>query len=88
MSVQPAVRDLLEQYQVSYTMLRHAAGFTARDEAARAHVAARDWAKTVVGLADAEPILAVVPAPYVISLDKLRTLVGVKRIRLATEGPL
>lgn len=88
MSVRPAIRDLLEQYQVTYSTLRHAAGFTARDEAARAHVAGRDWAKTVVCVADTEPVLAVMPAPYVINLDKLRTLIGVKRIRLATEEEL
>lgn len=85
MPVRPAVRDLLEHDHVPYTTLAHRPAFTAREEAAVAHVSGRDWAKTVVCIADDEPILAVLPAPLIVNLKKLRTLAGARRIRLASE---
>ena len=85
MPVRPAIRDLLEHDHVPYTTLAHRPAFTAQEEAAVAHVSGRDWAKTVVCFADNEPILAVLPAPLTINFEKLRTLVGARRVRLASE---
>ena len=85
MPVRPAIRDLLEQVQVPYTALAHQSAFTAQEEAAVAHISGRDWAKTVVCFADEEPILAVLPAPLIVNFEKLRTLIGVRRVRLASE---
>jgi len=85
MSVRTAVRDLLEHDHVPYTALAHRPAFTAQEEAAMAHVSGRDWAKTVVCIADDEPILAVLPAPLMVNFEKLRLLIGARRIRLASE---
>ena len=85
MPVRPAIRDLLEQVHVPYTALAHQPAFTAQEEAAVAHVSGRDWAKTVVCFADEEPILAELPAPLIVNFEKLRTLVGARRVRLASE---
>jgi Ala-tRNA(Pro) deacylase len=85
MPVRPAIREWLEHVHVPYTALAHEQAFTAQEEAAVAKVAGRDWAKTVVCFADEEPILAVLPAPLHVKVDKLRALVGARRVRLATE---
>jgi Ala-tRNA(Pro) deacylase len=85
MSVQPAVRELLERRHVPYQAFTHRLAYTAQEEAAAAHVPGRDWAKTVICVADGEPILAVLPAPLVINFERLRVLVGARRLRLATE---
>ena len=85
MPVRPAVRDWLEHVHVPYTVLAHGPAFTAQEEAAVTHVSGRDWAKTVVCFADGEPILAVLPAPFIINVEKIRALIGAKRIRLANE---
>jgi Ala-tRNA(Pro) deacylase len=85
MPVRPTVRDWLEHVHVPYTALAHRPAFTAQEEAAATHVSGRDWAKTVVCFADEEPILAVLPAPFIINVEKIRALVGAKRIRLANE---
>jgi Ala-tRNA(Pro) deacylase len=85
MSLRPSVHDWLEHVRVPYTALAHRPGFTAQEEAAVTHVSGRDWAKTVVCFADEEPILAVLPAPLIINFEKLRTLIGARRIRLASE---
>jgi len=88
MSVRQAVRDFLEHEKVSYVTLTHQVAFTSQEEAAVAHVPGRDWAKTVVCLADNEPILAVLPAPLIINFDKLRALTGAKSIELASENEM
>jgi prolyl-tRNA editing enzyme YbaK/EbsC (Cys-tRNA(Pro) deacylase) len=85
MSVQPAVRELLERRRVPYQAFTHRLAYTAQEEAAAAHVPGRDWAKTIICVADEQPILVVLPAPFVINFEKLRALVGARRLRLATE---
>jgi Ala-tRNA(Pro) deacylase len=85
MSVQPAVRELLERRHVPYQAFTHRLAYTAQEEAAAAHVPGRDWAKTIICVADEQPILVVLPAPFVINFEKLRALVGARRLRLATE---
>src|SRR5262249_4495009 len=68
--------------------LAHPAAYTAQGEAAAAHVPGRDWAKTVVCLADDQPILAVVPAPYAVDLNRLNQSVHAQALRLADEHEL
>ena len=85
MPIRPAIRDWLEFVHAPYTSLSHLPAFTAQEEAAEAHVSGRDWAKTIVCFADEEPVLAVLPASLVINFEKLRTLIGAKRLRLASE---
>ena len=45
----------------------------------------RDFSRLVTKYSDNEPVLVVLPAPYVIDFDRLRRLVGVQNIRLAAE---
>jgi Ala-tRNA(Pro) deacylase len=52
------------------------------------HVPGRMWAKTVVCIADGEPVLAVLPAHYSIDVERLRALVGATALRLANEVEL
>ena len=51
--------------------------------AAVSHIPGRSWAKTIVCFADAEAILAVVPAHFTIDLERLRDLAGATALRLA-----
>ena len=77
--------EFLREARVPYTTFTHPEAFTAQDEAAVSHVPGRSWAKVVVCLADDEPIVAVVPAPSLVDLDKLRALAGARALRLADE---
>jgi Ala-tRNA(Pro) deacylase len=85
MPIRPAIRDWLELVHAPYRALSHQPAFTAQEEAAEAHVSGRDWAKTVVCFADEQPVLAVLPASLIIDFEKLRTLIGARRLRLASE---
>ena len=78
-----SVDDFLKRHRIPYTTLLHPPAFTAQHAAAVAHVPGRCFAKTVVCFADAEPILAVVPAHYTVDLDGLRQLTGAANLRLA-----
>lgn len=87
-SVTVSIERYLEQRRIRFTTVAHRPAFTAQEEAAAAHVRGREWAKTVVCFADDEPILAVLPAPYVIDLDGLRRLAGARTLRLASEDEM
>ncbi len=75
----------LRQARVPYTTFSHAEAFTAQDEAAVSHVPGRSWAKIVVCFADDEPILALLPAPFMVDFEQLRLLAGAGTLRLARE---
>jgi|SRR5580765_7346292 Ala-tRNA(Pro) deacylase len=77
--------QFLQRARVPYTTFKHPEAFTAQGEAAVSHVPGRSWAKIVVCIADQEPILAVLPAPFMLDLDQLRALIGAQMLRLATE---
>ncbi|MBI3263018.1 MAG: YbaK/EbsC family protein [Acidobacteria bacterium] len=82
------VLEFLQSNRVPYVTFRHQAAFAAQREAAVSHVPGRSWAKTVVCFADAEPILAVLPANLMVDLEQLRVLAAADAIRLAREQEL
>jgi Ala-tRNA(Pro) deacylase len=75
----------LREARIPYTTFRHPAAFTAQREAAVSHVPGRSWAKVVVCVADAELVLAVVPAHFLVDFEALRVLAGAAGVRLARE---
>jgi Ala-tRNA(Pro) deacylase len=76
---------LLKQARIPYTTFRHPEAFTAQTEAAVSHVPGHSWAKVVVCFADDEPILALVPAPFMVDVEQLRILASARTLRLARE---
>lgn len=83
----PAViSDYLNRHQARYSLLPHPRAYTAQEEAAAAHIKGREWAKTVVCFADGQPILAVVPAPFGVDLDRLQQAAGARSVRLEHES--
>jgi Ala-tRNA(Pro) deacylase len=86
MPIPRAIADFLSSKP--HTLLSHRTAFTAQEEAAATHVPGREWAKTVICIADARPVLAVLPAHYMVDLERLRRLAGAQALRLATEAEL
>jgi Ala-tRNA(Pro) deacylase len=85
-AVRPRSLDtFLKQARIPYTTFRHPEAFTAQTEAAVSHVPGHSWAKTVVCFADDEPILALVPAPFMVDFEQLRVLACARTLRLARE---
>jgi len=88
MPISSSISNYLERNHVSYSVIEHPIAYTAQEEAAVAHVPGREWAKVVVCIADGRPALAVLPADYVVDLERLHTLIGAASFRLATEAEI
>jgi Ala-tRNA(Pro) deacylase len=79
------LKEFLDQNRVKYVSLRHSTAYTAQEIAASAHVKGRNMAKTVVVKLSGKLALAVLPAKYHISLEKLQAAAGAGEAELATE---
>jgi Ala-tRNA(Pro) deacylase len=88
MSATSPIHEFLRAAKVPYTIIAHRPAFGAQEEAAAAHIPGRDWAKVVVCIVDGRAIEALVPAPCVVDLERLRALAGGSHIRLAREEEL
>ena len=77
--------DFLNRSRVRFAHTRHSIAYTARDVAAAEDLSPHKLAKTVVYLGDQGYGMAVVPADCLVDLDVLQDLLGVNRLRLATE---
>ncbi len=78
----------LEQNQAPYERHNHPTAYTAREVASVEHVPAREVAKTVVFLSEKGYGMAVVGGDGMVDLAALRALLGVSKLRLATESEL
>ena len=84
MSISIRLKGFLDENQIPYSVLTHTTAYTAQSAAATMQISGKELAKTIVLWADEEMILAVLPAPNHVGLDKLAAVLG-KSVRLATE---
>jgi Ala-tRNA(Pro) deacylase len=82
-------RERLEQYLrengAGFEIITHSQAFTMQEVAAALHVPGNRVAKVVVVNADGKMAMLVLPAPYRINIDQVRTLLGAKEAHLAKE---
>src|SRR5882724_13695604 len=83
-SISTRLKGLLDENQIPYSVMTHTTAYTAQGAAATMQISGKELAKTVVLWKGEEMILAVLPAPNHVRLDKLAAKVG-KPVRLATE---
>ena len=88
MSVTASIQEFLRRSNVAYSVFPHRAAYTAQEEASVTHTSGWRWAKAVVCFIDGEPAQAVVPAHYLVNLERLRTVARASSIRLAHEDEL
>ena len=84
MSISVRLKSFLDEKQVLYSVLTHTTAYTAQGAAASMQISGKELAKTVVLWTGEEMILAVLPAPNHVRLDKLSAELG-RSVRLATE---
>jgi Ala-tRNA(Pro) deacylase len=84
MSISTRLKSFLDENQIPYSVMTHTRAYTAQGAAATMQISGKELAKTVVLWTGEEMILAVLPAPNHVRLDKLAAEVG-KPVRLATE---
>ena len=75
----------LDEHHARYTVTHHSPAFTAQEVAASAHVAGRDFAKTVIVKINGRPEMLVLPATRRLALAELRELLETDDVHLATE---
>lgn len=88
MSVPATIERYLSQHGCAYTAIHHPRAYTAQQEAAVTHTPGRHWAKTVVCIADDEPVLVVMGADRRLDLEALRRVAGARELRMAAEHEL
>jgi Ala-tRNA(Pro) deacylase len=84
-AIPASIREFVEASGMVFTPIHHRPAFTAQHEAAATHVPGREWAKTVVCVADGKPVLAMLPAHYRLDFEAVKEMVGAREVRLATE---
>jgi Ala-tRNA(Pro) deacylase len=88
MTTQLSIERFLELQRIPFSTFTHRPAYTAQEEAAVSHIPGWSWAKTIVCVADDQPIFAVLPAPCMIDFERLRLVVGAKKLRLASEDEM
>jgi Ala-tRNA(Pro) deacylase len=80
------LKEYLDLNKVKYVTISHSPAYTAQEIAARAHVPGKELAKTVIVEIDGQMAMAVLPASFQISFDRLKEATGADSIRLAGEN--
>ncbi len=88
MAISSRLKALLSEQHVKYTTQTHPTVYTAQEIAAAQHVPGRQLAKCVLVKTDQGVVLAVLPAMYRVDLKKLKAVLRVKTIRLASEADI
>lgn len=78
--------EFLDKNNVKYVTITHSTAYTAQEIAHSAHVPGEELAKTVIVKLDAKMVMAVMPAPARVDLDRLRELTGASKAELARES--
>lgn len=80
-----ALKKLLEQNGVEYSVLPHDKAYTSGEIAHAAHVPGRELAKTVIVKLDGHLAMVVLPAPERVDLDLVKAATGAETAELASE---
>ena len=88
MALPACLTEVLKRERMRYVVFSHPPAYTALEQAAVSHVPGRRAAKVVVCIADGIPLQAVVPAHYLVDLERLRLIAGVGTLRLAQEAEI
>lgn len=76
--------EFLGAHAAKYERIAHQEAFTAQEEAAAAHISGWSWAKVVIVKEREGFAMAVLPACCAIDMDRLKGLIGLGEIELAS----
>lgn len=79
------IKEFLDSHGIRYLCTTHSKAYTAQEVAQLAHVPGQEMAKTVIVHADHRMVMAVLPASYKVDLNRLREVIGARKVQLATE---
>jgi len=79
------IKESLESSGVPFEEMHHPQAYTAQQVAQYEHVSGHRVAKVVAMIANDQPVELILPATRRVCLDRLREILGVESIRLASE---
>jgi Ala-tRNA(Pro) deacylase len=82
------IRKMLELRGIPFEEMHHPDAYTAQEVAQREHSSGHRVAKVVVVMGDGRPVELILPASRHVNLDRVRTVLHVREIRLATEAEM
>ena len=85
MPVLAKLKEVLDSGKISYEVYNHPLAFTAQEIAAMQHVPGRELAKVVILKVDGSFVMAVLPASWLVSFEKVRAGLEAAEVTLATE---
>ncbi len=85
MPILTKLREFLDGQKVLYDVASHRQAFTAQEVAAAQHVPGKELAKVVMLRSGASFVMAVLPAPYRVDLDRAKAAIGKADLVLANE---
>ena len=80
------LKEFLDANRVPYEVRSHRTAYTAQEIAAEEHIPGREMAKVVMLRDGRDYLMAVLPAPYHVGLDRLRRATRRPGLRLASEA--
>ncbi len=80
--------DFLESNKVTYERISHSQTYTAQRTAQAVHISGREMAKNVIVKLDGRMCMVVIPAPFHVEFEKLKTATGAKHVELADESEI
>ena len=88
MAVSARLKTFLDGAKVKYSVAKHPVVYTAQEIAAAQHVPGRKLAKCVLVISDRGPVLAVLPAIYLIDLKRLKAFLKAKTVSIGKEADI
>lgn len=85
MTVPKKIQEYLDKEGVAFEHLEHDRAFTATEVAGAQHVPGRQMVKCVIVKADEQFVMCLLPAIHYLDLDKFKTAIHAKQVRLANE---
>lgn len=80
------LKTFLDEHHIKYVAITHSRSYTAQEVADSAHIAGKELAKTVIVKVGDRLAMAVLPAPDMVSIERLRAVTGTRDIEIATEN--
>ena len=88
MAISSRLKTFLAKHKIKYKTRKHPTAYTAQEIAAAQHVSGKQLAKCVLVNTDKGYFLAVLPAIELVDLAKLKKLLRVKKLSLASEADI
>ncbi len=85
MAISARLKSFLDAAKIRYKTATHPVAYTAQEIAAAQHVSGRQVAKSVLVKTNQGPVLAVLPAIYLIDFKKLKALLRTNTVTIAKE---